>query len=154
MVGEGGSGGEARSDSADIHNVASWWWTAQQLQQQTTIGFKPSMGSTCRPLDIMRFTALPPPPPTPMTLMRASPPAGRGGPSAGGASIDGDRSKHTSQRLPLMHTTCHLLGPRCRCLEAERDHEQHMSVSLNLTDGTKAGRASRTRQNEALSGGP
>lgn len=31
---------------------------------------------TCRPLEIMRFTALPPPPPTPMTLILASPPTG------------------------------------------------------------------------------
>ncbi len=31
---------------------------------------------TCKPLAIMRFSALPPPPPTPMTLMLASPPTG------------------------------------------------------------------------------
>ena len=38
--------------------------------------FVPSLFSplTCRPELTMRLTALPPPPPTPMTLMRASPP--------------------------------------------------------------------------------
>ena len=72
---KGGKEEEERLSADDIVVVVFFRNFAVNVAFDVCSSFtSPPTSLTCRPELTMRLTALPPPPPTPMTLMRASPP--------------------------------------------------------------------------------